>query len=442
MEENKFNIDFDKIKKIEEEVGGDYYKWNSLQDYQDFVDKYDIESKPIFRSFGKIYSRYKRVISSDEKKLLKFKKVIRRDFSQLTSIEEVQKFIDENHIQTYSEFRENYGRAYVVYLDLVDKDSENTKLNFPPQPEKEDPYVTKEDFEKFLKDNQIEYLSDFRKKHSYIYGKYLEARKNWDGDDLVFSERESTAKYKDLRTLEDFQRYVDENKIQSSKDLRKDQCLYSWFFRMISTKEERSKLKFPIETRECHVYGDSYTTIDEFQKFVDDNNISKATDFKDRFESVYGRFCRIIPEKDRHKLKYKTELNYHDSKYFSYGENYLINIFEDLNIEFVTQKTYPDLRNINPLRYDFYLIDYNILIEYHGSQHFSTDEEDWVFDKKELSFNDRKKYDYAINNKIPILYFTLNKKSYEKFGYFTEVITDSKILINKIKEIGMTNQPQ
>ena len=50
------------------------------------------------------------------------------------------------------------------------------------------------------------------------------------------------------------------------------------------------------------------------------------------------------------------------------------------------------------------------------------------------------KFEYAKLNNISILYFTNEVEVYNKFGYFTEVITDSDILIEKIKEIGLTNQ--
>ena len=42
------------------------------------------------------------------------------------------------------------------------------------------------------------------------------------------------------------------------------------------------------------------------------------------------------------------------------------------NINYVSQKTYPDCKGIynKNLRFDFYLPDYNILIEYNGMQHY------------------------------------------------------------------------
>ena len=103
------------------------------------------------------------------------------------------------------------------------------------------------------------------------------------------------------------------------------------------------------------------------------------------------------------------------------------------------EKTFLDLRGEGDvcLRYDFYLSDYNILLEYHGSQHFNPNTGFFTDRGIEL---DKIKYNYAKNNNIPLLYFTNEVYCYNRFGYFTEVITDANILIEKIKEIGLTNQ--
>ena len=59
----------------------------------------------------------------------------------------------------------------------------------------------------------------------------------------------------------------------------------------------------------------------------------------------------------------------------SKGEQLIIQILIDLNINFITQKTFYDCLNpentIN-LKFDFYLPDYNCCIEYDGEQHFKS----------------------------------------------------------------------
>ena len=92
----------------------------------------------------------------------------------------------------------------------------------------------------------------------------------------------------------------------------------------------------------------------------------------------------------------------------SRGE-YIINEFLlDNDVKFETQKTFEGLIGLGGgnLSYDFYLPDYNLLIEFQGQQHecykkgFHKNKEDF---QKQVK-HDRRKFNYAINNKIDILY--------------------------------------
>lgn len=54
----------------------------------------------------------------------------------------------------------------------------------------------------------------------------------------------------------------------------------------------------------------------------------------------------------------------------SQGETIIAQMLRNLNIDFETQKTFEDCKNVFELRFDFYLPQYNILIEYNGKQHY------------------------------------------------------------------------
>lgn len=57
----------------------------------------------------------------------------------------------------------------------------------------------------------------------------------------------------------------------------------------------------------------------------------------------------------------------------SKGEVLIQKILEQNNIQYIKEKAFPDCRfqDTNGLaRFDFYLLDYNIIIEYDGEQHF------------------------------------------------------------------------
>jgi len=58
----------------------------------------------------------------------------------------------------------------------------------------------------------------------------------------------------------------------------------------------------------------------------------------------------------------------------SKGEREIRCLLEQNNVDFETQKTFKNCRNINPLPFDFYLPKNNILIEFDGEQHFISKE--------------------------------------------------------------------
>ena len=76
------------------------------------------------------------------------------------------------------------------------------------------------------------------------------------------------------------------------------------------------------------------------------------------------------------QVSYKEWTSYCDffgtdaKKNMSFGEKRINEYLNNKDIEFVWQKTFPDCRNINCLRFDFYLPQYNLLIEFDGEQHF------------------------------------------------------------------------
>ena len=88
----------------------------------------------------------------------------------------------------------------------------------------------------------------------------------------------------------------------------------------------------------------------------------------------------------------------------SKGENKINNILTNLNIKFECQKTFSDCISENKLKFDFYLTEKNICIEYDGEQHFKPIE----YFGGENSFNklkerDNIKNEYCINNNIFLL---------------------------------------
>ena len=92
---------------------------------------------------------------------------------------------------------------------------------------------------------------------------------------------------------------------------------------------------------------------------------------------------------------------------YSHGERYFYEQLELSNIKYDPQKTYDDLKGLGDglLSYDFYLPEYNTLVEIDGVQHYNEKcgwhqkEEDWTI----RQIHDEAKNEYAENNRIELI---------------------------------------
>ena len=91
----------------------------------------------------------------------------------------------------------------------------------------------------------------------------------------------------------------------------------------------------------------------------------------------------------------------------SKGEYLISRILSENNINFEKQKSYDDLRGKSKhgiLRFDFYIIDKNYLIEYDGQHHFKAGG-GWCSEEhvKETQERDKTKNEYCRKNSIPLI---------------------------------------
>ena len=102
----------------------------------------------------------------------------------------------------------------------------------------------------------------------------------------------------------------------------------------------------------------------------------------------------------------------------SSGEKSVRKILNILNIDYVEQKKFKNCRNILPLKFDFYLQNYSLVIEYNGLQHYQpvkwssndTDEEAY----KRFNYirnNDNLKKEYCRLNGIEYLEISYKEKN-------------------------------
>jgi len=88
----------------------------------------------------------------------------------------------------------------------------------------------------------------------------------------------------------------------------------------------------------------------------------------------------------------------------SKGEEAIEKYLKEHNIQYETQKRFKDCKNIKPLPFDFYLPDYNLLIEYDGNQHFKPIKY-WNGEQgfQRTQFIDNLKNQYSQDNNIKLL---------------------------------------
>jgi Zn finger protein HypA/HybF involved in hydrogenase expression len=86
----------------------------------------------------------------------------------------------------------------------------------------------------------------------------------------------------------------------------------------------------------------------------------------------------------------------------------LYEILEKYSITYISQKRYSDCKDKNPLPFDFYLKEYNILCEYDGEDHYQPIKRGGVTDEKALEkfrktqHHDKIKTEYAKTHNIPL----------------------------------------
>jgi len=99
------------------------------------------------------------------------------------------------------------------------------------------------------------------------------------------------------------------------------------------------------------------------------------------------------------------------------------------NIKFEEQKTFIGCKNKKKLKFDFYLLDYNICIEYDGEQHF---QKCW-FDKNDTNLFIRQKRDlikttFCQQNDIYLIRITYKDNIEEKLQWIMNHLKHQKLI--------------
>lgn len=106
----------------------------------------------------------------------------------------------------------------------------------------------------------------------------------------------------------------------------------------------------------------------------------------------------------------------------SRGERCAADLFNLLDIKYQVQKKFDDF----DLRFDFYLPDYNVIIECDGAQHFRTLNSDWSspYKLQETRKRDSRKKEYCDSHGITLLQIPFWDKSKLNIDYLREVLNE------------------
>ena len=106
----------------------------------------------------------------------------------------------------------------------------------------------------------------------------------------------------------------------------------------------------------------------------------------------------------------------------SKGEKRIENFLINKNINFISQKRFSNCKLKRELPFDFYLPDYNLLIEYNGEQHYNygTLFNNTFDDFLKLKHRDWLKRKFAKDNNIKLLTI-----SYKKYNFLEDILLDA-----------------
>ena len=277
---------------------------------------------------------------------------------------------------------------------------------------------TPDDFNKVIKENDIKCPSELKEKFVSIYSR---AQKLGILKDLIYENKLNN--WDHLNTPDDFNKFIKENDIKCPKNFEKN-------FGSVYVRARRlgilDKLIYPKRKNKW----DYLNTSDDFNKFIEENDIKSPEDFKEKFISVYIRARR---------LGILGDLIYCGKKEKSSWEVNIYNIIVGISV-FINPKrqvTFKNCKNKRKLPFDIVFSLPNgkiIIIEIQGPRHYTLEfgEENYIPVRK----NDLIKYRWAKEqNNVYLFYFSKPNHYLDENSYFHYIYTSEEELINDIKKL-------
>lgn len=174
-------------------------------------------------------------------------------------------------------------------------------------------------------------------------------------------------------------------------------------------------------------YNDIATTNKEmFSMIIDKDFTYTHHDASPEVTDFSCPFCGFIIKKSPHYVKYHGLRCPRCSSGYSYGERFMMNLLDALHIKYITQYSSKNAKWCGSYKYDFYLNDFDYIIEIHGMQHYK----DTIWNTyKDEHLNDLAKESLAVENVKKYIVIDVKKS---EFKYIKNSIINSN-LINDLK---------
>ena len=229
------------------------------------------------------------------------------------------------------------------------------------------------------------------------------------------------AKENKIKTSKEWKQYCSNNKIILPANPREYYNDFISWMDWLGTDKKRNIL-----------IHDNFLTFDEAREYTRKLNLKSTQEWKIWIKSKPD-FIPSLPYNT-----YKNEwiswydwLGYDNKQFKSYGISKIISILEYNNIAYKQEKTFELCKNKLKLPFDFYLLDYNILIEYDGEQHYNILNHfggEKTFNR--IKINDDIKTNFCIEHNIKLLRISYKDMSniYNILSLHITNIIDSKLI--------------
>ena len=402
----------------------DWSHIKTVEDAQKIIDLYSIKSPSDLK---KTYSGlYRKCVINKWTKLLNFPKGV-KSWDLYTSVKDVQTLIHDKKLskkefkKSYSGLREKcMNRGW--YKDLIFYDIEKLQD------------ITIDIVKNYIKENNITTMYQFRISNKKLYEACLR-RKGWMDDfglDFYDPEDHCTQWTRHLKNKEDVISFLEAHSIISLSDVLEKigEGFYIFLLRNGWLREVNLQVK--------NTWKD-YNSVEDVQKFIDDNNILSYQDFCRNFSGLRDKCSELGI--------YFSDLKFKETSVKSYGELYVnefIKVHLSSNISFKNLTS--DKKKVDGIKGRVYnyvypdaYFEYNnnvYWIEYNGIQHYELTR---LYHKTEKDFEkqvsrDLSVIDYCRNNniiyiEIPFIFET--KESV--FEILTDIIIDGNLNNDIIK---------